>query len=220
MFSSRKLFFVICVALNIVNLNCDKKLWSSSYGPNFEPDFPRFTPFSNDRFVNVQSDVSVSENSDPSASSDPADDPTDESVSVDQKHTNVEPQYFYSGKVVNPMRKTEFSERIQPLKNFVMGLYQNYRSTYLDNSTMYEASPKLKEVENKLDDVEVKMDEPAKRKRKTKKKTKKPKYGEEVRYNVGPGVNVSLDHDKELVNVYLDEDCLKDVFTGTLQKKN
>lgn len=39
-------------------------------------------------------------------------------------------------------------------------------------------------------------------------------FGDEVKYNVGPGVNISVDKDKELVSVYLDEDCLKDVFTG------
>lgn len=215
MFSSKKFFFVICVALNIVNLNCDKKLWSSSYGPNFEPDFPRFTPFSNDQFINVESDVSVSDgSSDPAVDNPAVDTKADESSSlVDRQRPNDEPQYFYSEKVVNPLRRAQFSERIQPLKNFVMGLYQNYRSTYHGNNTMYETSPKLKEVENKLDEAEVK-EEPTKRKRKTKKKSKKPKYGEDVRYNVGPGVNVSLDHEQELVNVYLDEDCLKDVFTG------
>lgn len=39
-------------------------------------------------------------------------------------------------------------------------------------------------------------------------------FGSEIRYNVGPGVNISVEKDKELVSVYLDEDCLKDVFTG------
>lgn len=217
MFSSRKIFFVICVALNIVDLNCDKKLWSSSYGPNFDQDFPQFTPFSSDQFINVESDVSVSGNSDT------ADDHAVNSAPVqtsDPEQLNGEPQYFYTEKVVNPIRKGEFSERIQPLKNFVLGLYQNYRSTYLDNKTMYEVTPKMKDIENKLDVAEVTSDEPTKTKRKTKKKSKKPKFGEEMRYNVGPGVNVSLDHDKELVNVYLDEDCLKDVFTGNVLLSN
>lgn len=211
MFSSKKLFFVICVALNIVDLNCDKKLWSSSYGPNFDPDFPQFTPFSGDQFINVESDVSVS------GGNEPAEDSTEAKQSTNEpEQSNGEPQYFYSEKVVNPVKTPQFSERIQPLKNFVMGLYQNYRSTYLDNKTMYEITPKMKEVENKLDDGEVK-EEPSKVKRRIKKKSKKPKYGDDVRYNVGPGVNVSLDHDKELVNVYLDEDCLKDVFTGIVK---
>lgn len=215
MFSSKKLFFVICIALNIVDLNCDKKLWSSSYGPNFDPDFPQFTPFSSDQFINVESDVTVTGNSEPSDEH-VIDSTEAKSSSNDQEQGNGEPQYFYSEQVVNPVKNAQFSERIQPLKNFVMGLYQNYRSTYLDNKTMYEISPKMKEVENRLDDVEV-TGEPTKVKTKTKKKSKKPKHdGEEVRYNVGPGVNVSLDHDKELVNVYLDEDCLKDVFTGTV----
>lgn len=214
MFSSKKLFFVICVALNIVDLNCDKKLWSSSYGPNFDPDFPQFTPFTSDQFINVESDVSVSAaNSDPPADDYVVDTTESKPSTTDKEQPNGEPQYFYSGKVVNSVKNTQFSDRIQPLKNFVMGLYENYRSAYLDNKTMYESTPTIKEIENKLDDAEVK-EEPSKVKRRTKKKSKKPKYGEEYRYNVGPGVNVSLDHDKELVNVYLDEDCLKDVFTG------
>lgn len=39
-------------------------------------------------------------------------------------------------------------------------------------------------------------------------------FNDEVKYNVGPGVNIGVEKDKELVSVYLDEDCLKDVFTG------
>lgn len=34
------------------------------------------------------------------------------------------------------------------------------------------------------------------------------------RYNIGPGVNVTLDMPREIVNVNLDEDHLKDVFQG------
>lgn len=39
-------------------------------------------------------------------------------------------------------------------------------------------------------------------------------FNDEIKYNVGPGVNIGVEKDKELVSVYLDEDCLKDVFTG------
>lgn len=39
-------------------------------------------------------------------------------------------------------------------------------------------------------------------------------FSEEIKYNVGPGVNIGVEKEKELVSVYLDEDCLKDVFTG------
>lgn len=39
-------------------------------------------------------------------------------------------------------------------------------------------------------------------------------FNEEIKYNVGPGVNIGVEKEKELVSVYLDEDCLKDVFTG------
>lgn len=222
MFSSKKLFFVLCVTLNIVDLNCDKKLWSSSYGPNFDPDFPQFTPFNSDQFINVESDVRVSQNSETSESHtvDDTNLNSDDKSSSNEQSNNEEtksgePQYFYSEKVVNPVKNIHLRERMKPLKNFVMGLYQNYRSTYLDNKTVYDMTPKMKEVENKIDAVEIK-DEPPKIKRRTKKKTKKPAFGDEIRYNVGPGVNVSLDHEKELVNVYLDEDCLKDVFTGTV----
>lgn len=215
MFSSKKLFLIICVTLNIVDLNGDKKLWSSSYGPNFDPDFPQFTPFNSDQFINVESDVSVSENSE--QSDDHVMDNSDDKSDKTPEQLNGEPQYFYSEKNLLPAKDIQFHERIKPLKNFVMGLYQNYRSTYLDNKTMYGLTSKLQEVENKIENVDV-NEEAVKPKRKTKKKSKKPKLGDDVKYNVGPGVNVSLDHDKELVNVYLDEDCLKDVFTGTVLK--
>lgn len=48
----------------------------------------------------------------------------------------------------------------------------------------------------------------------TKVERKNDEFGNEIKYNVGPGVNISVEKEKELVSVYLDEDCLKDVFTG------
>ncbi|KAJ6646487.1 hypothetical protein Bhyg_01698, partial [Pseudolycoriella hygida] len=168
----KKLFFVICVALNIVDLNCDKK--SSRLGPNFDPDFPQFTPFSSDQFINVESDISVSNNSDP-----PEDSAEDSPSNNQEEQRNSEAHHVQHANVSIPMRTKahKFSERMQPLKNFVMGLYENYRSSIANNKTMSEAIPKIKEIENKLDD-----------------------------------------DGEEMVSVYLDEDCLKDVFTGRGKK--
>lgn len=52
---------------------------------------------------------------------------------------------------------------------------------------------------------------------KTKKKQLTPivdEFGDEIKYNVGPGVNVGIEKNRGLVSLYLDEDCLKDVLTG------
>lgn len=103
----------------------------------------------------------------------------------------------------------------QPLNNFVAGLYHNYRSSYIGNKTTLNTPNRnhvaaVEEVDNKIDAIDV-QEEASLRKRK-----RKPldDYDSEIKYNVGPGVNISVEMDKELVSVYLDEDCLKDVFTG------
>lgn len=54
---------------------------------------------------------------------------------------------------------------------------------------------------------------------KTKKKQLAPivdEFGDEIKYNVGPGVHVGIEKNRGLVSLYLDEDCLKDVLTGKL----
>lgn len=95
----------------------------------------------------------------------------------------------------------------------------HYRSSYISNKSTRLANknlmiPRVTLIKplfssEKSDDLSLK-----------KRKKKKPvnEFGNEIKYNVGPGVNISVEKDKELVSVYLDEDCLKDVFTGILVK--
>lgn len=102
-----------------------------------------------------------------------------------------------------------------PSKNIINGLFHNYRSSYVGNKTAAKnpnenpADP-IVDVENKINDTDFNEDSGLKNRR------RKPlsDFDFEIKYNVGPGVNISVEKDKELVSVYLDEDCLRDVFTG------
>lgn len=95
------------------------------------------------------------------------------------------------------------------LKTLIGGVYHNYRSSYVGNKSGSRIMNRnrldaVAEVDNKIDEEAM---APA----------AKPSsdFDNEIRYNVGPGVNISVDKTQELVSVFLDEDCLKDVFTGT-----
>ena len=86
--------------------------------------------------------------------------------------------------------KLAFSENVHPTQSVQkVGGFEN------------RAEPK-KKVDNKLDKIHAKsffdVEENL------------------PRYDIGPGVNLTLDVGREIVNVNLDEDYLKDVFTGMI----
>lgn len=217
---NRKVFLVLCVTLNMVNINSgsNKRAFPASYGPNFDPEYPNFGPFNSQEFFDMEDEL----NEDSQA-------PTSETDDDYYPHPLAAPATSATAAPfnptqanVNPAKDVEFNKRIKPLKNFVMGLYNNYRSTYMGNASLESiitadntdgmTPVPIDDVGNRLDDLV--RPKKLKRKLKQKKKHLNSIFEDELKYNVGPGVNVSLDTDKELVNVFLDKDCLKDVFTG------
>lgn len=100
--------------------------------------------------------------------------------------------------------------KIEHAKNIrsavVGGVQHNYRSSYVGNRLNRRVAVATKQVEVTTTTEEIPL---VKAKRKL-----TNEFNEEVKYNVGPGVNIGVEKEKEIVSVYLDEDCLKDVFTG------
>lgn len=96
-------------------------------------------------------------------------------------------------------------ERARNVRNAVVGGVQhNYRSSYVGNRLNRRVATNKQFEATTTEQLPL-----AKAKRKL-----TNEFNDEVKYNVGPGVNIGVEKDKELVSVYLDEDCLKDVFTG------
>lgn len=199
------MFLLMCVIVNIASIRSTDRT-AKNFSPNFEPEYPHFTPFNNDEFVQMSSDQRLND--------------------------DFEEKPILSPKVSHhkiPHQKNDHFDNAQPFKAFVMDLYQNYRSSYFNQTlgTMLGVSPdQIEDVigENTVDEdasavpeVVVSTKKEKKRKNKVKRKNNSNSIAggmDELKYNVGPGVNISMDTSKELVNVYLDEDCLKDVFTG------
>lgn len=77
------------------------------------------------------------------------------------------------------------------------GIYRNYKSTFLGNRTVLEYTKQLKTPK-------------AKQKKSKISKTNLNKN----RYELGQGVNITLDMEKDIVNVNLDANNLKDVVLG------
>lgn len=213
---NRKVFLVLCVTLNMVNINSgsNKRAFPASYGPNFDPEYPNFGPFNSQEFFDMEDELHEG-SQDPASE---ADDYYPHPLAAPATSATAAP-FNPTQANVNPAKDAEFNKRIKPLKNFVMGLYNNYRSTYKGNASLESSIATDGMTPVQIDDVGNRLDDLArpkklKRKLKQKKKHLNSIFENELKYNVGPGVNVSLDTDKELVNVFLDEDCLKDVFTG------
>lgn len=231
-----------------------RKSFSSHFSPNFEQEYPHFTPFNAPDFIHADTESGVGDHADYNADSSvfvpvAAQQPTPVaaapplvsshklfSSSVSQKRI-VQPKRQQLSDIVDAVD----ADDIKPFKSFVLDLYKNYRSAYMNgNQTiggMLGVSPaeiedvvmdeqRHEDEEPIVDEVLVVTDAPNKVRRKFKPKhQRKPSASQmpqpnqifdddEVKYNVGPGVNISVEPNKELVNVYLDEDCLKDVFTG------
>lgn len=106
------------------------------------------------------------------------------------------------------------AEEKSVLNTVIGGVYHNYRSSYVGNKVQggtrlsnRNRLGALIDVDNQIDNDDNETDaivEPQ----------PSNEFENEIRYNVGPGVNISVDKNQELVSVFLDEDCLKDVFTG------
>lgn len=120
-------------------------------------------------------------------------------------------------------------KKAKPLRSIFMGLYRNYKSTYLGNKTSLEYTKSLKDVER----VEEEKKRPERKALSSNKKNKKVKskkkskrgtvkksdpliysYDNEYRYEIGQGVNLTLDMNKDMVSVNLDEENIKDILLG------
>lgn len=239
-----------------VDATATRKSFSSHFAPNFDPEYPHFTPFNANDFIGVDTEASappVQATPHPAASV-----VAQKLFSSSLSHKRLSSAHKQpaapdrSEPELAAIDDSFGVDDIKPFQSFVMDMYKNYRQVYhLDGNqtigSMLGVSPaQLEEVvtfdqhepaeEQVADVVEF---HPAtvtnapinKLRRKFKPKRKhhqqhnavvrqppKPNQivdGDEVKYNVGPGVNIGLERSRELVNVYLDEDCLKDVFTGT-----
>ncbi|GAB0087433.1 hypothetical protein DMENIID0001_017340 [Sergentomyia squamirostris] len=103
-------------------------------------------------------------------------------------------------------KSTKIDDKISQVQGHVAGFQSNkYKSTYVGNIT----KPDVIKVNSKL----------------AKSKSKKhhhhhykyePVEGDLPRYSLGPGVKISIDYPREIVNVNLDEDYLRDILTGGL----
>lgn len=167
-------------------------------------------------------------------------------------------------------------KREKPLKNIFLGIYKNYKSTYLGNKTSWDYRKKLREHDNNVVTVDLTqqdiksdidtesitekeqnaadiiaelateqiksttaelLNKKRKRKRKDQKLTKSNKRikvampaggddpllaidNQQYRYNVGPGVNMSLDMYKNIISVKMDDNNLRDILNGRWLKDN
>lgn len=111
---------------------------------------------------------------------------------------------------------TSKSEHGKNIRNIGGVVQHNYRSSYVGNrlnrrvaTATATATPSAQKQQQTVAEVADDHIPLIKAKRKF-----DNDFSEEIKYNVGPGVNIGVEKEKELVSVYLDEDCLKDVFTG------
>ncbi|XP_055848482.1 uncharacterized protein LOC129913706 [Episyrphus balteatus] len=126
-----------------------------------------------------------------------------------------------------------FEKKAKPLRNIFLGIYKNYKSTYLGNRTSSQYRELLKDrhavatTTTEETPTTVESSQKLRKKKKKRRKNKKKRAGatsgedpliyshdEEYRYNFGTGVNMSLDMKNDLVSLNLNEECLKDILLG------
>lgn len=120
-------------------------------------------------------------------------------------------------------------KKAKPLRSIFMGLYRNYKSTYLGNKTSLEYRKSLKDVDQekaltkrpeRKDPISIKKNKKVKGKKKAKRGTIKKSdpliysYDNEYKYEIGQGVNLTLDMTQDTVSVNLDEENIKDILLG------
>lgn len=112
-------------------------------------------------------------------------------------------KYIDAGSVIEKSHDVTASESIAASKpKPLRGIYRNYKSTFLGNRTVSEYTKQLKTPKIKQ----------RKKSKNSKKNTKENVM--DNRYELGQGVNITLDMEKDIVNVNLDANNLKDVILG------
>jgi len=164
-----KLFlFIIFIKILLINSNSDiKKTWKR---PNFDMNYPKFTPFKSVDFSAISSDFN------------------DGGLITGKQKPNYKSTYVEKdgGKIVT--------------KTVLKTVDESYSDAELDDDD--------DDDDDDNENLDVLTDDFTAEERSSS-DTLVPSH-----YNVGPGVNVSLDLLRDIVNVHLDEDCLKDVFNG------
>uniref|UniRef100_A0A1B0GNV8 Uncharacterized protein n=1 Tax=Phlebotomus papatasi TaxID=29031 RepID=A0A1B0GNV8_PHLPP len=99
---------------------------------------------------------------------------------------------------------TKINDKISKVETTVAGFQSHkYKSTYVGNIT----KPETIKVNPKLGKSKAKKHHQTHRKYEF--------FGDDLpRYSLGPGVKISIDMPREIVNVNLDEDYLRDIFAG------
>lgn len=183
--SSQRLAVVLCIALNAINLNsAATNTWTA-----ITPDSAKGISVNADKQQQRQERLKTFQDGESFQVSD------DIAVSATEQ----------------PILPSKADEKTM----IIGGVYHNYRSSYVGNKSGTRISNRNRL--GALVDVDNKIDQAAENGNLNEKLTERQPISEfenEIRYNVGPGVNISVDKDQELVSVFLDEDCLKDVFTG------
>lgn len=164
--------------------------------------------------INECSDQNVSSGEQESIKTTTKQEPTDDIVEITEADFITETVSNEAVTDKQEQNENKFTDNKIPPDNLIRS--HNYRSSYkstriANKNLMPPRVSQLKPFSSneKIDDFSLK---------KRKKKKTSNEFGNEIKYNVGPGVNISVEKEKELVSVYLDEDCLKDVFTGNLFK--
>lgn len=199
------LFFYLFVLVSFAQSNSDsKKKWPSSQHnnklmPNLEPDYPKFTPFDNGS-SKVQNDDDESEN---------------ENFAVNDKKSPTES--------IEEMEES-LMDKIMPFTDYMFELYKVYKSSHDKNKLNDKKDDEANNGTLDIYDLDDESDDELSQTITTtstlspNKKNNKRKRKKVMKYNVGPGVNVSLDIPNEVVKVNLDENSLKDVFTGKFSR--
>lgn len=192
------LFLYLFALFSFAQSNSDSKSLnarghSNKLHPNLEPDYPNFTPFE--------------------------DNSSDEVAS--QK---IEKFSTTDNLKMNPSTNNEeetLVDKLMPFTDYIFELYKVYKNSHVKHKLHKPIADKsvdvlVSEIELDEDDDEDEITTTttttstvSPHKKNIKRKRKKV-----VKYNIGPGVNVSLDIPNEIVKVHLDEESLKDVFTG------
>lgn len=236
-FNSYLLIFYLTI--NFVCSNTDlKKTWNDHPTTNLEPDQPNFGPFPSQLITkqkqNINTDVTepVLKNFQPKVHE-----------IVSSNPLNFDPEEIQELGLLNGSNDGDpsedvLSEKMRPFKKIVMEMYKNYKKTFAEEQEKEQQKEKEviekktvdndDEEEEKIDDVTIETFDDAEKSEwepkvqpQLKNHTKDHKKKLMKKFiNLGPGVNISLDLPSEMVHVQLDEECLKDVFTGKSKKSH
>jgi hypothetical protein len=208
----RRIYFSIILFVVLhQNVNCAmKKSWKSA--ANFDTEIPKFTPFNNEENLAEKPEENFNEIKLETTQEPPSPSPSAETLTKISSKIRIPPQHVAE-------IFSQLNQDVQKTPNIDSGAFdanmvQDEPSTH-EESHQLDIEQVLNDLVEESDTANDSIDNSVETDDELEISPITNEHTNTTQYKVGPLMNVTIDSEDSLVNVNLDQNTLKEIFTGS-----